>query len=172
MNEDLILSALAGYFDYARNHVFPRVHFYQWESDMLVVTASRRVWEIEVKISRSDWLVDRNKSKFKHPFFGRIGRFWYAVPEEVLEKGIPDFVDARTGILALKLHNGTIMVRLVRKAGTRSKHQMTDKGMTRLYRSTYFRFWSMGKNHPDIVSRIDCRNADLLQSIANPVCDD
>jgi hypothetical protein len=172
VNEALILSSLASYFDYERNCVFPRVHFYDWESDLLIVTGSRRIWEIEVKISRSDWLVDKVKAKFKNPFFSRISRFYYAVPQEVLDKGIPDFVDARTGILALELKNGVVYVRLVRKAGQLGKHQMSDKGMTRLYRSTYYRFWQTGKHHPQEVSKVDCRNMELLQSIANPASDD
>jgi len=43
------------------NYAFKNIYYFNWESDLLVITKSGYVWEIEVKISRSDFKADFNK---------------------------------------------------------------------------------------------------------------
>lgn len=46
-------------------YLVPNCYFFSWESDFLVVKQSGYIYEIEIKISRSDFFADFNKV-FKH----------------------------------------------------------------------------------------------------------
>jgi len=93
VNQDSIADILAKrLWDYARELCIPRCCFLGWEADMLLVTYSKFLEEIEIKISVSDFKADSRKvEKHKsleagHPL---IRRFWYAVPHEIWEKVEP-----------------------------------------------------------------------------------
>lgn len=170
MNEAQAISALAGYFDYRKTRVFPCTHLYDWESDLLVITNSDRIWEVEVKLTRADWLADAQKPKFVNPWFHRISRFYYAVESTELDKGIPSFVHPDTGIL--RLYEGDRMsgkpgkrvyVQLIRQAKQRSTHKITSQEQQKLYTSVYYRFWQSERRRPEAFQPLD---PELVQSIA------
>jgi hypothetical protein len=168
-NTAAAIGALGLYFDYRQNEVFPNVYVWQWEADLLVVTKAGFAWEIEVKISMGDWRHDISKTKWGHPNFQKLGRFYYAVDAKLLKSGIPDFVPEWAGILQFHLDESSNRMRVkeIRKATPLGGKKLPASIRTKLYRSTYFRYW--GKYAPDSVGSVDCRDPELLQSIAHPV---
>jgi hypothetical protein len=49
-----------------------------WEADLVAVSKSDYLTEIETKISMADWKADMSKSKFEHNQFGElVRRFFY-----------------------------------------------------------------------------------------------
>lgn len=90
MTIEEIEAALACYPDspfYCRTHlVVPNVSwgFLDHEADLLVMTSSRRLTEVEIKRSWSDFLADFKKGHdHRHPL---IARFYYAVPSSIGKK--------------------------------------------------------------------------------------
>jgi len=57
------------------------IYYYRWESDIIVITESDYIWEIEIKISRSDFFADYKK---KTPVFRKSGDFF--VPVQTISK--------------------------------------------------------------------------------------
>ena len=76
LTESLALTALGHFFDYSRNQVFPNVHLYDWESDLVVVTPAGYLWEVEVKTTLQDWKADSSKSKWKSLNWPKVNRFY------------------------------------------------------------------------------------------------
>lgn len=46
-------------------HAITNVYVYRWESDVFSITRANRVTEFEVKISRSDFLADKKKERYR-----------------------------------------------------------------------------------------------------------
>lgn len=93
-----------------------------WESDVVGVTHSKLLHEIEIKISRSDFKADKRKVQ-KHEWLkdGKLANyFWYGCPEALLSKeDIPPYAGllylypgntARTRVIvpAPRIHAGKI----------------------------------------------------------------
>lgn len=62
-----------------------------WESDVLSINRGNTVVEFEVKISRSDFLADRKKSRYRHYTDGTVlvgtpNRFYYACPPNLIKE--------------------------------------------------------------------------------------
>jgi len=171
--EGLIQAGLANYLDWRQNLVFPNVDCWGWESDILVVTKSMKVWEVEIKTNMSDWKSDSKKEKWNKPNWARISRFYYAVPWDLLSASlghepIPEFVPPWAGIIVLEWKGGKIWAKESRKPKTLGNYSIKHTRLTKLYRSAYFRYWSTRKRSPDQFGTIDCQDDDLLQLIALP----
>lgn len=80
-----------------KNHIFtiPNVIFGNIEMDVFSVTRAEKVYEFEVKISRSDYLADFKKVT-KHRLL-KEGKYWankfiYVVPEGLIQpEEVPDY---------------------------------------------------------------------------------
>jgi hypothetical protein len=68
--------------------------------DFMLLTDSGRIWECEIKISLSDWRADLKKTK-SYTQGWAPARFYYAVPESLVARGIPEWVPAYAGLLTL-----------------------------------------------------------------------
>lgn len=90
---------VACWFGY-RNHVIvPNVSwgFLEHEADLLVLSKSGYAWEVEIKVSRSDLLRDKEK-RHKHKS-DKVRQLWFAIPEK-LSGSIPDIPD-HAGVLVV-----------------------------------------------------------------------
>lgn len=167
VTEEQVQAALANYFDYKRNLCFRSVFLYDWESDFLVVTPSGYTWEVEIKISLQDWKADAEKQKWGSPRIKDLSRFYYAVPDKLLEHNIPEFVPEWAGVLVIKRKNGKLFIRTVRKPSGKKGKKLTNSEMLRLYKSTYFRFWRNNALDPDLVGGVDCTEDNILKDLEN-----
>lgn len=138
-DEHKTISLLMEYFDWQRCECFPNVMCFPWESDLLVVSDSGYVTEVEVKHSLSDWRADLKKQKFtsgwhRQQFDRVIRRFYYAVPQHLVDQApadLPDFA----GIISVGRSCKT-----VREAKLRTTEKIEPGVLRRLQRSVYFRF--------------------------------
>ncbi|MCB0445901.1 MAG: MmcB family DNA repair protein [Gelidibacter sp.] len=98
--------AIMQYFGVRQNCIVPNV---SWglgihECDLLVLSKNNYATEVEIKISKSDLLKDKEKIHRHHS--PKIARLFFAVPEklkEVAEKHIPD----RAGLLVVHKNKNT-----------------------------------------------------------------
>lgn len=100
LTEKLAINALALRFEWYRQLVAPNIHLCGGEMDVAVLSPAGYLWEIEVKLSLSDWKADQKKRKWINYGGDRrhVNRFYYAVPKELLEK-VPDFVPPEAGLI-------------------------------------------------------------------------
>ena len=118
-----------------------------WEADLVVVSKSGYVSEIEIKTSVSDFRADFKKRKHRLLEDSLISRFIYAMPRSVWEKAdlTPDarygliVVDARKPLPSIELQ--ARWIRRPQKLGRQSK--LSDKQITNLYRLAYLRMWDL-----------------------------
>lgn len=127
---------LARRFGFNTGHFcFPNVHVVDGEMDLAVVTKSRYLWEVEVKLTASDWRADARKAKWQKPR-PLVSRFFYAVAAELIDD-VPEFVPESAGLIAVYEHR----TRVVRDARRKRGDRVSDELFARLLRSTYYRFW-------------------------------
>jgi len=85
-----------GLYDIYRNsdsYAFKNIYYFLWESDLLVITKSGYVWEIEVKVSKSDYKADFKKRistlRYKHDLMKKgiqgANRFYFAAPAGLIK---------------------------------------------------------------------------------------
>lgn len=154
MTEHAIQLALATRFNWFRNFLIPNVYLSAFEMDLAVITPSGYLWEVEIKRTRSDWKNDLTKGKWERyrawhndPAVGnRVpSRFYYAVPYQLVSSGVPDWVPAEAGVLAIdEFADGSrewAKVRNVRAPKRLHKNRIEQREIVALYRKIYVRFW-------------------------------
>jgi hypothetical protein len=120
------------------------------EADLIIVSKSKFLSEIEIKISLKDLEADEAKKKWRYPIRDiMIKYFYYAVPIDLLEgakkiianSSIPQIQNA--GIIAIG-ETGRVM--LIQKPITNKKAQpLPDKDLFKLARLSVFRYWNLRK---------------------------
>lgn len=131
------------------NLVFPNIYLGSWEADILEITKSGYTYEYEVKISKSDFKADFEKSKKTKKTYEkksdhisqgkRVTHFYYVCPEGLIdEKDIPDYA----GLIYAKKYNdtATISFKTIKPSPKLNKSKITDKIKQKLLLSTYYRF--------------------------------
>ena len=98
--------ALAKYYNVRTNIIVPNV---SWglsgmhECDILVVSGSGYATEIEIKISKADFLKDFEKSHGHVDRKNRIKTFYYAMPKELYIK-VKDLIPENAGVIVCERH--------------------------------------------------------------------
>jgi len=118
---------LAGYYNFRRNVIVPNVSWglLDHEADILVCSKQFYVTEIEIKISKSDLLADRNKRHGHVDRQNRIKYLYFAVPEKLLP--FTEFLDESVGIFVVKEYvSGGFYIELHRKAKAKNKARPLD----------------------------------------------
>lgn len=74
-----------------------------WEADMLILQPTGNLYEIEIKVSVSDFKREFTHKTAKHRkiqsgFQSRISRFYFAMPEDIYEK-VKDQVPSQYGVI-------------------------------------------------------------------------
>lgn len=95
MDELAIIKVLAKHMD---NEKFPfqaaRVFIYSWECDYWTMTQEGETREYEIKISRSDYMIDKKKEKHKSE--NGANYFYYVCPDGLIKK---EEVDSKYGLI-------------------------------------------------------------------------
>lgn len=101
--EDIEL-AINNYFNYNRRYVIvPNISWglgFQHELDLLVLTNNNHVWEVEIKVSKSDLKADLKK---RHGHYSnKIRRLYFAVPKELQEDALL-LIPERAGLFVVHM---------------------------------------------------------------------
>ena len=128
------------------------------EADILVCTDAGCLYEVELKVSKSDLLADMKKHH--HHFCPRLKYVWFAVPFDLVETA-EKFLDPRFGIMYPEwrdietpywdTHGWHIVVH--RKPQKLSDYQATEKERQDLLRLCALRVWGLKSKLAKIMSR-------------------
>lgn len=150
MTESDAQLALARKFDWFRNLIVPNAYLGFWEMDVAVVTPSGYLWEVEVKLTKSDWKADLKKEKWEH-FEMMLGpetkvpsRFYYCVPPELVAGGIPEWVPEKAGVLVIRPQPNTnynYRIDGARAPKRIHNNKLDHRHIVSLYRKIYARMW-------------------------------
>lgn len=135
-----ILFALSRHFSWWQHRMLPEFEVDGGRADLVVITRSNYLTEIEIKVSLSDWNADQHKDKFKRPR-PHVARFFYAIPE-TLQDRIPDWLPPTAGVLVVS--NGGLgwdYVREVRAAKRLPAKKVDDQLVRKIEEACYYRFW-------------------------------
>ena len=112
------------------------------EADLIALRKSGYLIEGEIKISKQDFLKDKDKKKFNNCLVRwekDIKEFYYIVPEE-----LSDFAMANTsyGVIATSITNYGYSVKVLRGAiVSKNAVKLPEKQQVNLLRLGCFRFW-------------------------------
>lgn len=106
------------------------------ECDLLVVTKAGRLWEIEIKVSKSDIKADLKK-RHQHRD-ERISRLYFAIPQ-ALEDCIY-LIPERAGVLLVKEN---LVVTKAREPKQNGNYVCSDSDRITLYRLGTLRIWGL-----------------------------
>lgn len=153
MNSKIIQKAVAALFE--RHTVIPNVYLGGFELDMAIVSKDWYLTEVEIKVSRSDWMRDKEKKKWvveaksKINYYRKrhkVTKFFYAVPEKLL-KNIPEFVTPETGLISINQYidrrSGATMhvAKIVRQSKRLKQSRLNAKEINGLLRAMSFKVW-------------------------------
>ncbi len=137
--------AIANHFNYVRYLIVPNVSFglrlnnrTLHECDLLILTGSSHVWEIEIKISMSDLKAD--KKKYHKHYNPDIRRLYFAIPDFLLDDldytDIPD----RAGIIIV---DNNYKCRIIRKPVNQKGYKLSEKEKFKLAHLGAMRIWKL-----------------------------
>lgn len=121
--------------------VISKTKFLGYEADILYTTKSWYLTEVEIKISKSDFMADFKKY---HKHDSKLTKYlYYAVPSNLL-KIAKDMLSPDVGILEVFqppwLKKG-LMVKVVRDAVIRVNKPLSEKQIINLYRLGCYKEW-------------------------------
>lgn len=93
--------ALAKHFGVQKNIIVPNISYGfdgMHECDLFIVSKSGYVSEIEIKISKADFLKDLNKKHQHIDKQNRINKFYYVMPNDIYLK-VKDLIPINAGII-------------------------------------------------------------------------
>jgi len=142
--------AVAAYFNPRVNLAIPNVSwaFLHYEADLLIITRSDYLYEVEIKISKYDLKKDLEK-RHKHDN-RKVSRVFFAVPESLLRnKGmIPEYA----GILVV---DENWYCRKEREAPIRNKYKLSETEVKDLYRLGALKLWTAKNKLKEIRTRYE-----------------
>lgn len=133
-----------------------------WESDLLIIHESGWTWEIEIKVSVSDFRREFTKKAGKHRriqegkwtekgYFSHereslIRKFFFAMPVDVYEK-VKDQVPDYAGVILLdpakKDGWGRLRPWIAKKAKDLPARRATPEDRAKMKESVYYRYWGL-----------------------------
>lgn len=129
--------AVSNYFNPRVNLCIPNVSwsFLHYEADLLVLTKSAYLYEIEIKVSKADLKKDLDK-RHRHDH-RKISKVYFAIPEGLLKHS--DLIPEYAGILVA---DESWFCRKEREAPKRHHYKLSDQEVTSLYRLGALKLWT------------------------------
>ena len=89
--------AVAKFLNWRTHLIIPNVSWslFEYEMDMAVITKSNRLWEVEIKVSKSDLKADLKKRRQHNDH--RVSRLYFAIPESLVPN--IELIPERAGVL-------------------------------------------------------------------------
>ena len=140
--------ALADHFKFFKNLMVTNVSWglapngkYLHECDILLLTKSGYLWEIEIKVFKSDLINDKKKS---HGHMNdSIKRLYFAIPDYIkdYEKHIPD----RAGIIIIRRakHSKRLFCKIVRPATNQKGYRLNADERYKMATLGAMRVWNL-----------------------------
>jgi hypothetical protein len=123
-----------------------------WEADLIIVSARRFLTEVEVKVSRADFIADAAKDKHRLTDSRRIKSFYYAMPAEVWESSKDVWRAPGAGVITVaedtaKYKLGFDVVKFEIPAHQRRDAEpMADHHFAKLGNLMSLRYWAQFQN--------------------------
>jgi len=136
-----------------RQMILPNVSMAGWEADIISYTKAGFCHEMEIKVSRSDFLSDFKKRKHMY-MDGRIpldryqgsqwwerfpNYFWYVCPWGLIQ---PDEIPLHAGLIWMDLERPVYGSEIIWDAPRLHKSKITDRRKEQLFDVAYWRMWS------------------------------
>lgn len=140
--------ALARHFDYRQNLIVPNVSWglflnrqHLHECDLLVLTKSNYLWEVEIKVTKADLLADKKKAHGHHNI--NIKRLYFAIPEYLGDS--IEHIPERAGIITVRraADDRRFICRQIRAAKNDRGYQLTDEERYKVARLGALRIWDL-----------------------------
>ncbi len=166
--------AIALQLDFFKHCMVPNIHLGgNDEMDLAILSTTRLLWEVEIKISRDDWKRDLEKTKhvdWQQKKFASTSpaRFYYAVPWKLVPESdtggrtLPDWLPKHAGVIAIgntrdvkSQPDGTQVITdkphatIIKTAKPLHRNQLPQKYIDEMYRKLSIRYWKAAyKNDP------------------------
>ncbi len=123
------------------NLIIPNVSwgFCIHECDLLCVTKNRYLWEVEIKISKSDLIKDKGK-RHNHKN-NKIKRLYFAIPD-YLQSEI-EHIPEPAGIIVVNTQNEYLYVKKIREAKQCGQYRITEREYIKLMHLGAMRIWGL-----------------------------
>jgi hypothetical protein len=149
--------AVAVFFHPHNNIVVPNVTWGMdlgYEADLLVMTPAGYLYEVEIKISKSDLKADRKK--YHHHDGEKIRKLWFAFPEKLCRAECFELVPDGAGILSV---NSTGWTKEIQKAVIRKHASTTAIDRDRFLYLGYVRLWHLKRTIIELRKKINTMKA-------------
>lgn len=154
--------AIAVQLDFFKYCIVPNIRLGSNDDmDLAILSPSKLLWEVEIKVTMFDWKRDLEKLKWQMPVRDCTpARFYYAVPwklvpeNDVGNRTIPDWLPSHAGVIAIgnsrttkSLADGSQQVTdkpsatILRTAKPRHRTPLADKYVDEMYRKLSIRYW-------------------------------
>lgn len=150
-NADTVALAVAnGIFHWRKFIVVPNVSWglLPHEADLIAMTDAGYLSEVEIKVSKADFLADREKYKHRlaeaHGQHELIKEFFYAMPTQVWDKCKPDDLPPGAGLILVSRdeYDRKPRAHIAQKPTTNGRaRKVRDDERLQLMRLAYMRYW-------------------------------
>lgn len=140
--------ALIGHFNVRQNLIVPNISWGLYlqekifhECDLLVLTGSNYLYEVEIKISKADLIADVFKKH--HHLHPAIKRLYFAIPAFL--KDDIEHIPERAGIILVHKRKDHIFCRLERKPKDQKGYKLKEEEKLKIALLGSMRIWSLKK---------------------------
>ncbi len=148
--------ALASFFDPRRNLIVPNVWWgmgLNHECDLMVMTRSGYVYEIEIKTSRADLVRDLKKPHGHGD--DRIRKLYFCIPESLFEE-CRDLIPEQAGIIVFhERGDSPCYCHKKREAKTNRIQPLDAEAREKLYQLAAMRVWTLKRKLRDTIKEIE-----------------
>lgn len=150
MRTEYLEQKVVHYFDYVKNVIVSNVSFgfgLNYEADLMVLSKSGYLTEVELKVSKSDLKADLKKRHFHN--CKKVKYLCFAFPEDLLETAL-QFLPEEVGLLCLMkstTRNEYTYIKCLRKPKARNNYKLTTDEENKLMRLGTMRVWKVKYNH-------------------------
>lgn len=130
--------------------VVPNVYWgwgLSYEADLIAISKTGRVTEVEIKVSKSDLVADFLKYKWKKGLDERINKFFYAVPEKLKQFALENIPET-AGLYSVKEkkeHSFSLPTAEIVRPATAIKQSKkpSESDINNLSRLGVMRYWDL-----------------------------
>lgn len=139
LNAGRMTVALAWHFDWQHNTMMPEWTVDGGQADLVFISPSGYLTEVEIKCAYSDWEADLYKAKWRQPR-PHVARFFYAVTPQLAER-VPTWLQPEWGLLVV--HPARYdYVKVLREAVRRPNAlKVPPTTVAHMHARSYVRYW-------------------------------